>query len=56
LPGKHGWEESIVAMQHADEAIRRRIFLDGGPRAKRLSPILGGWVVREAPECDGRLE
>ncbi len=56
LLGKHEYEESIEEMKHADELIRRILYLDGIPNVQRLNPVLIGQDVREVLECDQKLE
>ena len=43
-------------MKHADELIRRILYLDGIPNVQRLNPVLIGQDVREVLECDQKLE
>jgi bacterioferritin len=54
--GKHEYTESIEEMRHADDLIRRILFLDGLPNVQRLNPILIGQSVKEILECDEKLE
>lgn len=56
LLGKHEYEESIEEMKHADDLIRRILFLDGLPNVQRLNPILIGQSVKEVLECDQKIE
>ncbi|MFL1462802.1 bacterioferritin [Roseococcus sp. DSY-14] len=56
LLGKHEYEESIEEMKHADDLIRRILYLDGLPNVQRLNPVLIGQNVREVLECDQKLE
>lgn len=53
---KHEYAESIEEMKHADDLIRRILYLDGLPNVQRLNPILIGQNVREVLECDMKLE
>ncbi len=53
---KYEYAESIEEMKHADDLIKRILFLDGLPNVQRLNHILIGQNVREVLECDGKLE
>src|SRR6201999_26842 len=54
--GKHEYAESIDEMKHADELIKRILFLDGLPNVQRLDPIQVGEDVEQILKSDLALE
>lgn len=53
---KHGYDESIDEMKHADKIIERVLFLDGVPNLSDYDPILIGTDVRQQLANDLNLE
>ena len=54
--GKQEYAESIDEMKHADELIKRILFLDGLPNVQRLNPIQVGEDVEQVLKADLALE
>src|ERR1700748_298597 len=54
--GKAEYEESIDEMKHADELIKRVLFLGGLPNVQRLNPIAVGEDVEQILRADLALE
>ena len=54
--GKHVFHESVDEMEHADELIKRVLFLEGLPNLQELNRLRIGENVKEIMECDLELE
>jgi bacterioferritin len=54
--GAYEYKESLEEMRHADELIKRILFLDGVPNLQKLNKLLVGESVEEILKCDMRLE
>ncbi|WP_025285694.1 bacterioferritin [Granulibacter bethesdensis] len=54
--GRHEFKESVEEMKHADELIKRILFLEGLPNVQRLNHVLIGETPEEVLQRDLELE
>lgn len=54
--GKLEYDASIDEMKHADELIKRILFLEGVPNVQKLNPIVIGESVEEILKADLSVE
>jgi bacterioferritin len=54
--GKLEYDASIDEMKHADQVIRRVLFLEGLPNLQKIHPLKVGQDVKEVIDCDLAVE
>ena len=54
--GKLEYKASIDEMKHADDLIKRILFLEGLPNVQKMEKIRIGQTVKEIFECDLMVE
>lgn len=54
--GKREYQESIEEMRHADDLIKRILFLEGLPNVQRLNHVLIGQTPEEVLRADKQQE
>jgi len=54
--GKLEYKASIDEMKHADDLIKRILFLEGLPNVQRLEKVKIGQNIKEIFECDLQVE
>jgi bacterioferritin len=54
--GEHTYQESVDEMRHADEVIKRVLYLDGMPNLQRLGSVRIGETVPEQFRLDLDVE
>ena len=54
--GKLEYDASIDEMKHADQLIKRILFLEGSPNLQKVRTLFIGTDVKDILECDLKLE